>query len=953
VRIFHSCGCISFKPRDSSDDIRLFAAAMPRKTASKSKDGLALKKPVSVFLRPVKPNFKELFKPLTKSVVHSLTGQLEDAAADASEAAYALGLGDDPGEVAWTFIHRALTRAIRDLAQEQAQSGLLREPNDRKALAQLGEKLDADLSEAETTIDQTFFRNPKALPLLEKVRPTFAAWLQGFGMRSELAASVSRRLPSYFVFALEEEWQDRAKDYDQLRQHLETPFAPASERERAWRRYSAHLQRLPDEPMFDEAFGLREVYVETPAYFVERAEGDDSLRSGRGKSERRVVVNLLSELNAWVEKADPDDAVRVLSGGPGGGKSSLAKIFAATWAERDDVRTLFVRLHRLNFSRDLSDAVGRLTADEGFLHANPLDPSTGDERLLIIFDGLDELALSGKVGAEIARDFTREVLRIIEVRNSQGKTRLQALITGRELAVQSAASDFKKPRQVLHVLPYFIPPEEMKRDAFTQACEYVDENTLLATDRRDMWWAQYGAASGKGYAGLPEELRHQRLQELTAQPLLNYLVALSYDRQAVQFSEETTLNVVYADLLKRVYERGWEKHGNVHVKDLELKDFTRVLEEIAVSAWHGAGRTTTVADIARRCTDARIQNLLEAFQTGAQEGVTRLLTAFYFRATGERSSNNEKTFEFTHKSFGEYLIALRIVRGVRWMHEEFQTHKTDSERGRDEKELLEYWGKLCGPTTMDDYIFQFVADEIALQPKDVCSAWLETLGALFGFMLRHGLPMKDIAPELSFKRQMDHSRNAEEALLVVAHLCTRTTQTLFTFEHPSPNAFGEWLGRIQGQRDSFNHQCLALRCLGRLNLSESKLLGRDLVNAKLQGANLERANLRGAMLEAAQLQGANLKDAKLRGTDFINADLQGAILEGANFEDAILEDANLEGVILADGKRYTGTYISTYSSISTVEWTEIDEDEWWRQQDQERQERVTAQTPPNAPPPDA
>jgi uncharacterized protein YjbI with pentapeptide repeats len=945
---------------------------MPRKTASKSKDGLALKKPVPVLHRPLTLNFKELFKPLTKSVVHSLTGQLEDAAADASEAAYALGLGADTGEVAWTLIHRALTQAIRDLAEEQAQSGLLQEPEDRQALDQLDEKLDADLSEAKTTINRSFFENPKRLPLLEKVQPTFAAWLQGFGMHSELAASVSRRLPSYFVFALEEEWQDRANDYKQLREHFDTPFAKASEDERAWRRYSAHLQRLPDEPMFDEAFGLREVYVETPAYFIERSEGDDSGRSGRGEAERRIVVDLISELDAWVKKANPDDAVRVLSGGPGGGKSSLAKIFAAKCAERDDLRTLFVRLHWLNFSHDLSDAVGRLIADEDFLRVNPLDSRAGAERLLIIFDGLDELALSGKAGAEIARDFTREVLRTIEARNSHGKTRLQALITGRELAAQSVASDFKKPGQVLHVLPYFISPEEVKRDSSIQAHEYIDESQLLATDRRDLWWRKYGAASGKGYAGLPEALRHPRLQELTAQPLLNYLVALSYDRQAVQFSQDTTLNIVYADLLKRVYERGWEKQGNVHVENLKLKEFTRVLEEIAVSAWHGNGRTTTVADIEQRCKDAGIrQHLLEAFQTGVTEGVTRLLTAFYFRATGERSSNGDKTFEFTHKSFGEYLIALRIVRGVRWMHKQFQEHKADPEHGRDEKELLKYWGKLCAPTAIDNYIFQFVADEISLQTPDDCSAWMETLGALFGFMLRHGLPMKNIAPELSFKQQMDRSRNAEEALLAVAHLCTRTAQKPFTFDHPSPTAFGEWLGRIQGQKPYLYDQCLALRCLGRLNLSESKLLGRDLVAANLQGADLQGADLQGADLQGADLQGAFLQGAFLQGADLQRADLQGADLQRAklqraDLQGADLQSADLQGAILYCANLYRANLYRANLQDAILEgaiWVsgkrcgrgsigkciEIDETEWREQQEQAMQELMTAQLATNAP----
>jgi replication-associated recombination protein RarA len=49
---------------------------------------------------------------------------------------------------------------------------------------------------------------------------------------------------------------------------------------------------------------------------------------------KRVVVDLQAELEAWLRKADKDDAIRVICGGPGCGKSSFAKIFAATCAAR-------------------------------------------------------------------------------------------------------------------------------------------------------------------------------------------------------------------------------------------------------------------------------------------------------------------------------------------------------------------------------------------------------------------------------------------------------------------------------------------------------------------------------------------------------------------------------------------------------------------------------------------
>ena len=67
---------------------------------------------------------------------------------------------------------------------------------------------------------------------------------------------------------------------------------------------------------------------------------------------------------------------------------------------------------------------------------NPLDPDSPEPNLLIIFDGLDELAMQGKVGAEIAREFIDEVDRTVDHYNYQ-KIRLQVLITGREVVVQA------------------------------------------------------------------------------------------------------------------------------------------------------------------------------------------------------------------------------------------------------------------------------------------------------------------------------------------------------------------------------------------------------------------------------------------------------------------------------------------------------------------------------------
>jgi len=57
---------------------------------------------------------------------------------------------------------------------------------------------------------------------------------------------------------------------------------------------------------------------------------------------------------------------------------------------------------------------------------------------------------------------------------------------------------------------------------------------------------------------LPKELIHPDLDEITAQPLLNYLVALSFTRGKLDFSSDINLNSIYSDLVAAVHERGYE-----------------------------------------------------------------------------------------------------------------------------------------------------------------------------------------------------------------------------------------------------------------------------------------------------------------------------------------------------------------------------------------------------------
>lgn len=288
-----------------------------------------------------------------------------------------------------------------------------------------------------------------------------------------------------------------------------------------------------------------------------------------------------------------------------------------------------------------------------------------------------------------------------------------------------------------------------------------------------------------------------------------------------------------------VFERKWDttrKHPTT--KDVAKKEFCRILEEIALISWFGDGRTTTVSEMETHCEKNNLKKILDDFKKGAEEGVTNLLTAFYFRQSGYGKSGDH-TFEFTHKSFGEFLTARRIVRELIKINKKLREEKLDD--CWDEKEALVHWAQVSGRSTIDKYLLAFIRDEIALQEIDRVKEWQETLANLISYMLRQGMPMEKIESCLTYKESVHQARNAEEALLVVLSSCARKTKIVSQIHWQSQeHSFRQWLLRLQNCIDY--KEIVAVQCLNDFDLSGADLSGADLIRAK----NLTTAQIKSA-----------------------------------------------------------------------------------------------------------
>lgn len=877
------------------------AKKFPAAAAAKSPD-LIVSQPISLLEREIKADLGGLFKSLGLAAAHIGTKKYYDLAADAGLALSALSMKPDPGGLAWLLIRRSLLRAMQNLTEES----WLHRPSERTPDAKaLEDDLDGALGRAALTVSKDFFRQPGSLSLLPECEAWFHQWLLQIGFDQPKATSISSRLRSYFVYALNQEWRAHAEFYAPIITAATTPFTPAGERERAWEQYRAWLDQELDSPMFGEPFSLRQLYVPLRAYYERLPQGQLEMPTERiaEKGRKRIALSFTDHLLTWVQAQDKNDACRVISGGPGSGKSSVAKMFTAEVLAQTGWRALYIPLHRIKYRGEIIPAIHQYLSDTGLLPGatTPLDCEAGEPQLLLIFDGLDELAMLGKIAQTNTNDFVRAVKDLVRDHNTTA-LRLKVILTGRTVVMQGLESEFRKEGSVLHLCPYKVANGD--KDRYELGWELLAES-----DQRQDWWRKYGELTGKGYAGLPKSLDRKDLLEVSAEPLLNYLLAMAYQSGGLDFSKEVTQNQIYATLIHEVYDRRWSGGGHFAVNGMSEDHFQRVLEEIAVASWHGDGRKTTVGEIKQHCADAKITRLLETFQDGAENGVLRLLTAFFFRKAGER--NDENAFEFTHKSFGEYLVARRVVRMIQIIEKRTREAETDFD-GWDTRQCLEEWARLCGPTSMNLRQWDFLQNEMHLpsaRPQD----WQPLLVKLINALLRQGMPMEKLGLPDFLKMQFQ-ARNAEEALLVALSATARVTKQLSEISWPEPTSFGTWVKRLQGQRIKGGN-ALALGVLDWLQLDQQIVHIIDLYGARLShsslngvcarfsnlcGARLNESSLSKALLDESNLSESDLRGANLSGVNLSGANLSGANLSGANLSGANLSGANLSGANLSE-----------------------------------------------------
>lgn len=227
-----------------------------------------IERPTPFYKKPIKPEWKEFTKSIGKAAANFFLGSRDNVAADLAEAAVAMGLSTQPTEIAWRLIYNALIKSVIKLIKEN-DSRLDPKP-DEKSITDLFQQIDNSLNEGNFIFDSSLFEKPQEMSILDPIRKVIMDWSKNFGLVEWQSRSICFRLPSYFIFALQEEWSRDSNSYKILLRELENPFIKAGERERVWLRYSLWLQQQVAEPMYGESFSISEVYVPLRAYYEEK-----------------------------------------------------------------------------------------------------------------------------------------------------------------------------------------------------------------------------------------------------------------------------------------------------------------------------------------------------------------------------------------------------------------------------------------------------------------------------------------------------------------------------------------------------------------------------------------------------------------------------------------------------------------------------------------------------------
>jgi len=757
----------------------------------------------------------------------------------------------------------------------------------------------------------------------------------------ETRESLEVRFDSAFKFALWDILSKRRADFQDLIELLSLPTAQQVDFDLQWKAYKQSLSTdFFCSPVFgqeDKSVALGDLYIPLRCRWkAEDTSTTDTYRNA-SQTEKTYVVETLDQcLLEWVSNTDQDDWLRLVGGGPGSGKSTCAKFFAATIAEFEDVRPLLIPLQSIRIQGTLRSSINNYFKDRtgSSFENGPLERKNVEDgpRLVLIFDGLDELVRPGEKSDELAREF---IGWIVELRSElSGPTGLnhKILVTGRmpsfQVAIRSSSKTGSSALEVCNFLPMRTQSyrTEGEKAVFSND-EYRGSDELIKADQRSDWWQKYSTALGKDET-VPDAIQGDAFTELTAEPLLCYLLALSGYLEENYEEAAKNPNIVYRALMDKVWERGWRGKSS-GATALSRTDFNILFETMAIAAWHGGEpRVATIENFSNALAVMKSQDIFDNFCSENGDDVTNLAVNFYLK----KSETEGRGFEFTHKSFGEYLTARALLRSAQ------QASKIASAR-------LEYgaeeWLNIVRDGVTTNEISRFLKGEAHLLSAETALAIRNDLIGILEYALDSGLPVqKQERRGLGTWRQAEAAEiKGEVALLAVINSLTscismshRDNARITIGGIDSRMKLGEFIHRIRGVRNfdlvqtqffewfEFIDCLLIAQDLIAFNFSGAIFRNCEFFSATISHSDFSFSNISnsGFMLSTCErskfsfstLQNCHFERANGMGSRFQHAEIANCQFSNAILPEADFDQANLKNVSFRDAKLTEANFVS-------------------------------------------
>lgn len=902
---------------------------------------------------------------------------------------------------AWNIVRAAYAAA---LARFFASATLGRRP----AGAELETLLDTLIRRADIIVNSgpnsltvDTLTSPLKLPVLRDATKALSHEIRLYCI-GQPVADIRRHFEDCLLAGFTDVRNSNPRVFEETERALSGPLADALEKRRALDRHHEFIIRgFTQKPIFgqeESGVTLNDIYVrqrglwekrvpveiESDGKVQQKPEGFFDPASDKNKKWRTEfhVDDLHATLSQWLQTKTPEDCVRVIGGGPGSGKSTFAKAFAMEVIDGGSYDLIFVPLQDIDATGTFQSRIDSLFRNRTELGLDrtesPLnwlgqrDPNGNApyRPLLIVCDGLDEIAPPGSSEAiNVTTDFIQALSTWISNRNSGGLF-VRAIVLGRTISAQEAfrklSIDHRALIKVAGLLPVGNSPEiKSAKNENT----LIDPKGLLAVDQRLDFWNNWCRAKERSADPLPEALRAggeaaAALQELTAEPLLLYLLIWTgyLDEQWEKAADNR--NHVYAEIFRQIYCRRWgdtyRPHGNRHAgghvgtDGLNQEDFFLLQEALGLASWTTGGRTVS---------NEAFAGMLKVYLNGDKredlsESIASSLKSVALQGYTRSVEGENAGFEFVHKTIGEYLIGRGLLASLVDALDSLKTRVSDSRCLEAARKI----SRIYSTGGLRSEIARFFEDEIRLRfDKEKARSFLDNqLLPFTNWALKHGLPINvDAATEtepLTFSKAELLESRALDAIWCALQTLARIAYPWHEFSPdgsipgwrpgalkinwPSPHGFVSLFNKIGSRvivsenRRMARFDFLDLRNQAVTDFTYGSVIyssddDSDKISPETWCAiSLKAANLNGAQFYHSNLSSADLTRASLRKARLNHARLSSSVLEEADLQEASLSsadltDTNLMKANLSDANLYGSTFYKadlTHANLSNAQF---------------------------------